>query len=569
MMRKSSSSSAAAAAAALLLACPAAPASAFLLPPPPSVGGGDGGRRRSSGLRLRASSSSSSSTTSSLADQLSSLSYDGSFLGLGKNAASKISDVAARGAEVAASSPSSASSSSSSSSFPDPSGLLSGAVDAFGAATSSASSSFASTYDVALASIREYESMVDSALSSDSSLAGDAWTHVRDNVGPAFDAAASAILHLPDDIPPSVAILLASSLTYSVASTLLNFGREPPPGSPYPMNKYDPVSARRYFDGKWSLVIGRATQITFLSSAFLSGLGLDYLTGNLKTNAQKRADELSVLLAKLGPSFIKVGQSLSIRTDLLSPEYVRGLKALQDQCPPFDTADARRIIEQELGGTIGGLFADFPAGPIAAASLGQVYRATIRAGGRGNGGDGDGGGGGGEPRVVAVKVQRPGIVEQIALDMHLIREVAGPLKRVFNLNTDIVGVVDAWGGGFVDELDYVEEAVNAKSFAEGISRTPLSGVVFAPPVVDELTTRKVLTTEWVVGERLDRSAKEDVSVLCSIAMNSYLTMMLETGLLVSECARVCVAVTVTVAVAVAVATVTSSSLVIVMRPENR
>jgi predicted unusual protein kinase regulating ubiquinone biosynthesis (AarF/ABC1/UbiB family) len=94
-----------------------------------------------------------------------------------------------------------------------------------------------------------------------------------------------------------------------------------------------------------------------------------------------------------------------------------------------------------------------------------------------------------------------------------------------------VGVVDTWGYGFVDELDYIEEAVNAKSFTEGIEQTPLSGVVFAPPIVDELTTRKVLTTEWVVGERLDKSGKEDVSILCSIAMNSYLTMMLETGLL--------------------------------------
>jgi len=463
-MRISSSSSAAAAAAALLLACPAAPASAFLLlpPPPPSVVVGDGGRRRSSaGLRLRASSSSSTSTvTPSLADQLSSLSYDGSFLGIGRNAAfSKISDVAARGADAVASSPSSASSSSSPSpsspsSFPDPGGLLSGAIDAIGSAASSASSSLASTYDAALASMRGYGSMVDSAPSGSHLAGGDAyWARVvGGDVGPAFGAAASAILRLlPDDVPPPVAILLASLLTYSVSSALLNLGGEPPPASPYPMNKYDPVSARRYFDGRWQLVIGRAAQIALLSSAFLSGLGIDYLTGNLKTNAQKRADELSVLLARLGPSFIKVGQSLSIRTDLLSPEYVRGLKALQDQCPPFDTADARRIIERELGGTIGGLFADFPAGPIAAASLGQVYRATIRAGGRGDlggdDGDGDGGGGGGGSRVVAVKVQRPGIVEQIALDMHLIREVAGPLRRLFNLNTDIVGVVDAWGGG--------------------------------------------------------------------------------------------------------------------------
>jgi len=255
--------------------------------------------------------------------------------------------------------------------------------------------------------------------------------------------------------------------------------------------------------------------VSFLSGAFLSGLALDYLTGKLEENAQVRADGLSVLLTKLGPSFIKIGQSLSIRRDLLSPAYVRGLKSLQDQVPSYSTAEAREIIESELGSRIEDVFEDFPSEPIAAASLGQVYKVKVR------GGD----------RDVAVKVQRPNIMNQIALDMHLIREVVPIIKTAFNINTDFVGVVDTWGAGFVDELDYIEEAINAKSFMEGIVQTPLSGVVFAPPVVDELTTRKVLTTEWVVGERLDKSAKEDVSILCSIAMNSYLTMMLETGLL--------------------------------------
>jgi len=163
----------------------------------------------------------------------------------------------------------------------------------------------------------------------------------------------------------------------------------------------------------------------------------------------------------------------------------------------------------------------FTTASVLALFSGQVYKARRRAG--------QNGGGGGE--LVAVKVQRPDIMNQIALDMHLIREVGPLLKGAFNLNTDVVGITDTWGAGFVDELDYVDEALHAKSFTESIGGTPLSGVVFAPPVVDELTTRKVLTTEWVDGERLDKSGKEDVSILCSIAMNSYLTMMLETGLL--------------------------------------
>lgn len=149
-----------------------------------------------------------------------------------------------------------------------------------------------------------------------------------------------------------------------------------------------------------------------------------------------------------------------------------------------------------------------------------MYKATVRS-------DDDDG----IEKDVAVKVQRPNIMNQIALDMHLIREVSPFLKRTFNLNTDFVGVVDTWGIGFVDELDYIEEAVNAKSFMNSVASTPLAGVVFSPTVLDELTTRRVLTTEWVVGERLDKSEKGDVSILCSIAMNTYLTMMLETGVL--------------------------------------
>jgi predicted unusual protein kinase regulating ubiquinone biosynthesis (AarF/ABC1/UbiB family) len=222
-----------------------------------------------------------------------------------------------------------------------------------------------------------------------------------------------------------------------------------------------------------------------------------------------------VLLTVLGPTFIKIGQSLSIRTDLLSPAYVRGLKTLQDQVPAFPTAEAREIIEGELGQSIDSLFSEFSLTPVAAASLGQVYRARLKSDGR----------------EVAIKVQRPNIMNQIALDMHFLREIAPVLRRSFNLNSDTTGTVDAWGVGFVDELDYISEAENAEYFTESISTTPLSGVVFAPSVVEELTTGKVLTTEWVLGERLDKSPNEDVTILCSIAMNSYLTMMLETGVL--------------------------------------
>ena len=223
-----------------------------------------------------------------------------------------------------------------------------------------------------------------------------------------------------------------------------------------------------------------------------------------------------------------MGQSLSIRTDLLSPAYIRGLETLQDQVPPFDTGVAKQILEAEWGRPVEAILESMPAQPIAAASLGQVYKAKLKSTGQ----------------EVAIKVlvsgwlavlnllnarsvltscamkQRPNIMNQIALDMHLLREFAPIVKRLGNLNSDTVGTVDAWGAGFVDELDYFAEAENADVFMEDIKGTPLASVVFAPRAVNEYSTGSVLVTEWVDGQRLDKSSAADVTVLCSIAMNT-------------------------------------------------
>eukprot|EP00581_Thalassiosira_minuscula_P014806 CAMPEP_0183723322 /NCGR_PEP_ID=MMETSP0737-20130205/14931_1 /TAXON_ID=385413 /ORGANISM="Thalassiosira miniscula, Strain CCMP1093" /LENGTH=927 /DNA_ID=CAMNT_0025953583 /DNA_START=135 /DNA_END=2918 /DNA_ORIENTATION=+ len=465
---------------------------------------------------------------SSLTDQLASFSYDGAIIGKTAAKAAAVSAPAAKATAATAAAaattvaPSTADAAASLS-IPDVAAIvasLSSVVSINAGKLATPLATAAEIVDGISTVVQTYEALVDDKLTSSPAFS-QAWESAKAQLGPLFEK----LIH--PDLPPSVTLLIASYVTYSIVNTILSFGQEPPPNSPYPMNKYDAVSARKYFDGKWGLVFRRAVEVAFLSGTFLSGIAVDFVTGKLDDNQLTRANELSVLLTKLGPSFIKIGQSLSIRTDLLSPAYVRGLQSLQDQVPPFDTAEAREIIEAELGRSIEDVFESFPSEPIAAASLGQVYKATVRST-RVVGEDGA------EEEVekeVAVKVQRPNIMNQIALDMHLIREVAPIIKRAFNLNTDFAGVVDTWGVGFVDELDYIEEAIHAKSFTEGIAQTPLSGVVFAPPVVDELTTRKVLTTEWVVGERLDKSAKEDVSILCSIAMNSYLTMMLETGLL--------------------------------------
>lgn len=338
---------------------------------------------------------------------------------------------------------------------------------------------------------------------------------IAESIFPLVQEKWNVILPILKDIPAPLAIIFTASFTYSMISLILFRDAPTPPSSPYPFKRYDPATARAYFDSRLDKVIIRSLQVASLSAKFGINLGLDYLNNNIEKNADLRAKQLTDLLTTLGPSFIKVGQSLSIRTDLLSPAYVRGLKSLQDQVPPFPSDEAYAMIEEELGMDVDEVFETLGEEPVAAASLGQVYKGTLKSDGR----------------TVAVKVQRPDIMNEIALDMYLIRELAAILKRAFTLNTDLVATTDAWGVGFVDELNYFDEAENAIRFTESMQTTPLANVVFSPPVVEEYTSERILVTEWVDGVRLDRSDQKDVTVLCSIAMNTYLTMMLETGLL--------------------------------------
>ena len=183
--------------------------------------------------------------------------------------------------------------------------------------------------------------------------------------------------------------------------------------------------------------------------------------------------------------------------------------------PAFSSTEAREIITAELGEVAPLLLTGLGPEPIAAASLGQVYRATL------------------DGTEVAVKVQRPDITQRIALDMHLVRSIAPIASGLFGVPGDLVGIVDAWGRGLVSELDYTQEASNAGRFnAEVQADSVLAGRVFAPKVIGAASSRRVLTTEWIDGERLDQTAAvDDVPRLASLAMNSYMYMMLDSGTL--------------------------------------
>jgi predicted unusual protein kinase regulating ubiquinone biosynthesis (AarF/ABC1/UbiB family) len=299
---------------------------------------------------------------------------------------------------------------------------------------------------------------------------------------------------------------------------------------------YDPHAANEFYARRPFAVIKRVLRLASLTSAFNAGILFDWLVLGkamkdetytaLRGNEPRRAKEALDLCNRLGPTFIKLGQALSIRTDIVPEAYALELRKLQDAVPPFDSDAARRVLAGELGvGDLGDVFEALSEEPVASASIGQVYRGRLRDA---NNTD------------VAVKVQRPGILGEIALDLHVLRlltPIQTKLQNAINGRpTDAgdveqgISLVDEWGRGFVAETDYRLEARNTMQFESAMRKRGLDAVC-APAVVEGLVRDKVLVTEWVEGTRLDRDASEDVPRLCGVAINAYLTMLLDTGVL--------------------------------------
>ncbi|MFN8285611.1 MAG: AarF/UbiB family protein [Chitinophagales bacterium] len=192
-------------------------------------------------------------------------------------------------------------------------------------------------------------------------------------------------------------------------------------------------------------------------------------------------ERLRTVIEELGPTFVKFGQILADRPDLISDKLRRELKKLQTEVEEFDHDLAIREIEEELGGPIDKFFESFEARCIGSASIGQVYKARLK-----NGED------------VVVKIQRPNILAKIKLDLQILRYLSSELVKEYpGLNAvDIVGVVDEFGETLLRELNYLNEAANAARFGE-IFRD--SAICKIPKVYNDLTTSKMLVMEYVEG----------------------------------------------------------------------
>jgi len=245
---------------------------------------------------------------------------------------------------------------------------------------------------------------------------------------------------------------------------------------------------------------------------FLGGLAMDALQGRLETNQVKRAIQLRDIMTSLGPAYIKLGQALSIRPDLLSPAAMNELQKLCDKVPSFDSKVAMLLLESELGGPWTQFYSELTPNPIAAASLGQVYKGKLLDG-----------------TPVAVKVQRPHVVETVSVDLFIIRSIGIFLRRFPNLleRVDVVALLDEWAARFFEELDYVREGNNATRFAASMAKDLPQVVV--PGTYHELTSRRVLTSEWIDGEKLSQSDASDVGDLVNVGVISYLKQLLDTG----------------------------------------
>ena len=267
--------------------------------------------------------------------------------------------------------------------------------------------------------------------------------------------------------------------------------------------------------------IVRQLEIFSFTTQFLTFLLWDRLTGaNRGKKRQRRAKWLVDRLMNLGPTFIKIGQSLSTRADLIPLEYIEQLTQLQDRVPEFNSQEAIRVIETELGQPLDNLFASFTVSPLACASLGQVHRARLLSG-----------------EEVVIKVQRPNLERLFNLDFELLHRLTRwlnilPVVKKYNLEA----IYQEFFELLFQEIDYIHEGKNADRFRENFKNYPQ---VKVPLVYWQYTTRKVLTLEYVPGIKVDDRETLlangiNVDGIIQLGICSYLKQLLQDGFFQSD-----------------------------------
>ena len=282
-----------------------------------------------------------------------------------------------------------------------------------------------------------------------------------------------------------------------------------------PQTLYDPLGIAAHYQNRKVQVIRRIFAVLGPTLSFVFGLWSDSKRGIVVKNNRRRATQLRVLLTQLGPAYIKIGQALSTRPDLVPPVYLEELTKLQDQLPPFANEIAYQFIKEELGAPPEEVYAELSAQPIAAASLGQVYKGKLKTG-----------------EEVAVKVQRPDLREGITIDLYILRNLAAwAQKKIKRVRSDLVGILDELGDRIFEEMDYIHEGENAERFFELYGHIK---DVYVPQIYWEYTNRRVLTMEWINGTKLTQTEEIsaqgiDARYLIEVGVQCSLRQLLEHG----------------------------------------
>lgn len=266
-----------------------------------------------------------------------------------------------------------------------------------------------------------------------------------------------------------------------------------------------------------SSALARQREVFLASFTFLFFLWWDkFWQIDTSRTRSKRAEWLVRNMLELGPTFIKIGQSLSTRVDILPPEYISNLSQLQDKVPAFSAKEAREIIELELGKSLYTIYRDFDEVPLAAASLGQVHRATLHTG-----------------EDVVVKVQRPGLKKLFDLDLLAVGKLLKVFRRYlpWSRKYNLEGIYDEFFTILYQEIDYEIEGNNADRFRKNFEGYPR---IVIPKVYWEYSTSMVLTLEYVPGIKVDdRQALEACGLnpkeINQLGICCYLKQLLQDG----------------------------------------
>lgn len=264
---------------------------------------------------------------------------------------------------------------------------------------------------------------------------------------------------------------------------------------------------------RWSNFLGKAVPfLTKLVTLFIAEgeISEKQIPG---LSRQARMD-----LQDLGPTFIKAGQMMSVRPDVLPQATLDELTKLQDGVEAFDTAVAVRQIESELGGPLGQFFTSISEEPVAAASLAQVYLATLNDG---------------KDTKVAVKVQRPQVLSTVSKDLYVLRRAAevfqGLVERFApQQKTNYVALLNEWSIGFYTELDFANEGRNQERLRTALIDSGIEGIT-VPKVYQDMCTRRVLVSEWMDGIKLSECPPEEIKEITAVAQEAFLTQLFEHG----------------------------------------